>query len=66
MDRAWGGFQKASSLTPPSTALADLTDGLHPIGRARLTALVNAAGFSDPAPVFKALDFEGFLVQRVS
>ena len=66
VDRAWGGFQKASSLTPPSTALADLTDGLHPIGRARLTALVNAAGFSDPAPVFKALDFEGFLVQRVS
>jgi tRNA (cmo5U34)-methyltransferase len=40
--------------------------GLHPIGLARLTALVNAAGFSDPALIFKALDVEGFLLQRRS
>jgi tRNA (cmo5U34)-methyltransferase len=44
--------------------LAGLSQGLFPIGTARLTALVNAAGFSDPAPVFKALDVEGFLLQR--
>jgi tRNA (cmo5U34)-methyltransferase len=41
-----------------------LTVGLHPIGLSRLTALVAAAGFGDPAPVFQALDVEGFLLQR--
>ena len=44
--------------------VAALTTGLHPIGLARLTALVEAAGFGDPAPVFQALDVEGFLLQR--
>ena len=39
---------------------------LHPIGLSRLSALVEAAGFSDPAPVFQALDFQGFLLQRLS
>jgi len=29
------------------------------------TALVNAAGFGDPAPVFQALAFEGFVLQRL-
>jgi tRNA (cmo5U34)-methyltransferase len=29
-----------------------------------LTALVNAAGFSDPAVFFQALDVQGFLLQR--
>jgi tRNA (cmo5U34)-methyltransferase len=43
---------------------ADLTRGLHPIGLSRLTALVEAAGFGDPAPVYQALDVEGFLLQR--
>ncbi len=42
----------------------DLTSGLHPIGLSRLTALVEAAGFGDPAPVYQALDVEGFLLQR--
>jgi tRNA (cmo5U34)-methyltransferase len=37
---------------------------LHPVGLSRLTALVNAAGFSDPASVFQALDVQGFLLQR--
>lgn len=41
-----------------------LTTGLFPIGLSRLTALVAAAGFGDPAPVFQALDVEGFLLQR--
>jgi tRNA (cmo5U34)-methyltransferase len=44
--------------------VADLTSGLHPIGLSRLTALVEAAGFGDPAPVYQALDVEGFLLQR--
>ncbi len=64
MEAAWLGFQRASSLQMPSEAIASLSEGLHPIGRARLSALADAAGFGDPAPVFRALDFEGFLLQR--
>ena len=44
--------------------MGDLSIGLHPIGLSRLTALVEAAGFGDPAPVYQALDVEGFLLQR--
>jgi len=40
------------------------SQGLHPIGLARLTSLVNAAGFGDPARIFQALGFEGFLLQK--
>jgi len=69
------GFQRASGLAATATAtaedpaarvglVADLTTGLHPIGLSRLTALVEAAGFGDPAPVYQALDVEGFLLQR--
>jgi len=47
-----------------NTQVADLSTGLHPIGLSRLTALVEAAGFGDPAPVYQALDVEGFLLQR--
>ena len=65
------GFQRASGLESPSGETArrlveGLTEGIHPIGLSRLTALVNAAGFADPAPVFQALDYEGFLLQRLS
>ncbi len=60
------GFQRASGLIAERQELEPLTQGLHPIGVARLTALVNAAGFSDPARVFQALDYEGFLLQRAS
>jgi tRNA (cmo5U34)-methyltransferase len=63
VDAAWLLFQRASGLAEASEAMASLSQ-LHPISQARLTSLVNAAGFSDPAPVFKALDFEGFLLQR--
>jgi len=61
------GFQRASGLESGSTAprsLAAPAAALHPIGLSRLTALVAAAGFGDPAPVFQALDVEGFLLQR--
>ena len=65
------GFQRASGLAEPSGEAArrlveGLTEGIHPIGFSRLTALVNAAGFGDPAPVFQALDYEGFLLQRLA
>lgn len=66
VERAWQGFQRASGLAGASEALASLSPGLHPIGLSRLTSLVNAAGFSDPAAVFQALDFQGFLLQRRS
>jgi len=58
---AWRGFQQASGLEGASAS-----EGLHPIGLSRLTSLVNAAGFGDPARVFQALGFEGFLLQRLS
>lgn len=64
VDQAWQLFQRASGLQGASEALAALSPGLHPIGLSRLSALVEAAGFSDPAPVFQALDFQGFLLQR--
>ena len=57
--QAWSGFQRASGLEEPSS------EALHPIGLSRLTSLVNAAGFADPARVFQALGFEGFLLQRL-
>ncbi|MEO1001500.1 MAG: class I SAM-dependent methyltransferase [Cyanobacteria bacterium J06638_7] len=61
---AWLGFQRASGLSEQASREAALTQGLHPIGLSRLTALVNAAGFGDPARIFQALDYEGFLLQR--
>ncbi len=64
VQQAWLGFQGASGLGGHAEQLAAHTHGLHPIGLARLTALVNAAGFGDPARVFQALDYEGFLIQR--
>ena len=60
LDQAWRGFQRASGLEDA------LQEGLYPIGLARLTSLVNAAGFGDPARIFQALGFEGFLLQRLS
>ena len=64
VEAAWMGFQRASGLDADPHDLAPLTQGLHPIGEARLTALVNAAGFGDPARIFQALGYEGFLLQR--
>jgi tRNA (cmo5U34)-methyltransferase len=64
VQRAWLGFQQASGLDDRDAQRAAHTHGLHPIGAARLTALVNAAGFGDPARIFQALGYEGFLLQR--
>ncbi|MEN9767303.1 MAG: hypothetical protein RLZZ32_1263 [Cyanobacteriota bacterium] len=62
LDASWLAFQAASGLD--ASAALGATQGLHPIGLARLTSLVNAAGFGDPARIFQALGFEGFLLQR--
>jgi tRNA (cmo5U34)-methyltransferase len=64
VEAALVGFQRASGLAAPAEDLVTLTQGLHPIGEARLAALVEAAGFTDPARVFQALGYEGFLLQR--
>ena len=64
VDAAWLGFQNASGITS-DTAVAGLTQGVHPIGGNRLAALVEAAGFSDPAPIFQALNVQGFLLQKL-
>jgi tRNA (cmo5U34)-methyltransferase len=64
VEAAWIGFQEASGLDAAAEELAPLTEQTHPIGLARLGALVNAAGFSDPARIFQALNYEGFLLQR--
>lgn len=69
--RARLGFQRASGLDAAvggdaGRSVEALTRGVHPIGISRLTALLEAAGFGDPAPVFQALDYQGFLLQRRS
>jgi tRNA (cmo5U34)-methyltransferase len=64
VEAALVGFQRASGLEASAEDLMPLSQGLHPIGEARLAALVEAAGFSDPARVFQALGYEGFLLQR--
>ncbi|NBQ20281.1 MAG: class I SAM-dependent methyltransferase, partial [Synechococcaceae bacterium WB6_3B_236] len=52
-------FQRASGLdTDAPQAL------VYPIGEARRSALLAAAGFSDPVRIFQALGYEGVLVQR--
>jgi tRNA (cmo5U34)-methyltransferase len=63
-------FQRAAGPLDGETNANDeplrgLTEAVHPIGSSRLAALVEAAGFSDPAPVFRALDYEGVLLQRL-
>lgn len=56
------GLADGEWLQTQKEALGDV----HPIGLARLSGLLEATGFSDPLPVFRALDYEGFLVQRLS
>ena len=66
VEAAWLGFQKASGINAAEAAVSGLTQGVHPIGLSRLAALVEAAGFSDPAPIFQALGVCGFLLQKLS
>ncbi|MEB3173092.1 MAG: class I SAM-dependent methyltransferase [Cyanobacteriota bacterium] len=65
VDAAWLQFQAASGINASQAAVAGLTQGIHPIGSGRLSALVEAAGLSDPAPIFQALNVQGFLLQKL-
>ena len=64
-EAAWIGFQRASGVAATDAAVTGLTQGVHPIGLSRLAALVEAAGLSDPAPMFQALRVQGFLLQKL-
>jgi tRNA (cmo5U34)-methyltransferase len=54
-------FQLASGL---ELELSPSCEGVFPIGEARRSALLNAAGFSDPIRVFQALQYEGVVALR--
>lgn len=54
-------FQLASGL---ELELSPSCEGVFPIGEARRSALLNAAGFSDPIRVFQALQYEGVVAMR--
>jgi tRNA (cmo5U34)-methyltransferase len=56
-----GGPSGDQGMEPARHGLGEV----HPISIARLAGLLEASGFSDPAPVFRALDFEGFVIQRL-
>lgn len=58
-------FQKFDGGVEDAQAALEALGEVHPISVARLTGLLEATGFSDPFPVFRALDFEGFLLQRL-
>ena len=57
-------FQRSERMDPHPGAAQILGD-VHPISLSRLSGLLEVTGFSDPFPVFRALDYEGFLVQRL-
>lgn len=58
-------FQLSESTDPISGTTMVLGE-VHPMTLSRLTGLLEITGFSDPLPVYRALDYEGFLVQRLS
>jgi tRNA (cmo5U34)-methyltransferase len=57
-------FQRTETTVPLSETAKILGD-VYPLSLSRLTGLLEVTGFSDPCPVFRALDYEGFLVQRL-
>lgn len=62
-------FQQAETLAQLSNDPQDLATQvlgeIYPISLSRLAGLLETTGFSDPFPVFRALDYEGFLVQKL-
>jgi tRNA (cmo5U34)-methyltransferase len=54
--------EREGTLSDASKILGEV----HPLSLSRLAGLLEVTGFSDPFPVFRALDYEGFLVQRLS
>jgi tRNA (cmo5U34)-methyltransferase len=57
-------FERSEARVPLSEA-AQILGAVHPLSLSRLSGLLEVTGFSDPFPVFRALDYEGFLVQRL-
>ncbi|MEB3304600.1 MAG: class I SAM-dependent methyltransferase [Cyanobacteriota bacterium] len=57
-------FQRSERI-PPLIDASKILGEVHPLSLSRLTGLLEVTGFSDPCPVFRALDYEGFLVQRL-
>lgn len=58
-------FQRAALAPEEDPSAREMLGEVHPISRGRLGGLLEASGFSDPIPVFRALDTEGFLFQRL-
>lgn len=58
-------FQRSETIEPISDTIQILGE-VHPMSLSRLTGLLEVTGFSDPFPVFRALDYEGFLVQKLA
>jgi tRNA (cmo5U34)-methyltransferase len=58
-------FQRSERMGTLSDA-SNILGEVHPLSLSRLAGLLEVTGFSDPFPVFRALDYEGFLVQRLS
>lgn len=58
-------FQSVDGVVEDTQTGLEALGEVHPISVARLTGLLEVTGFSDPFPVFRALDFEGFLLQRL-
>lgn len=60
-------FQRAGLADENSNpSRGDSLGEIHAVSLSRLTGLLEISGFSDPLPVFRALDTEGFLFQRLS
>lgn len=63
-------FQQAEAIVEDAGQPQDLTSQVlgevYPVSLSRLTGLLEATGFSDPFSVFRALDYEGFVVQKLS
>ena len=58
-------FQQAG-LAAGDSAAGEVLGNVHAISRGRLGGLLEASGFTDPLPVFRALDTEGYLFQKLS
>lgn len=57
-------FQRTETAVPVAEP-DEILGNVYPLSLSRLTGLLEVTGFSDPCPVFRALDYEGFLVQRL-
>jgi tRNA (cmo5U34)-methyltransferase len=54
--------ESGGSISETTTILGEV----NPMSLSRFTGLLEVTGFSDPLPVYRALDYEGFLIQRLS